>query len=137
MPLSTKLPIAESAVTGSATARADIVTRLRDPSISPGPFNFAMRDEAADTIVALRARVAELGRDAGRLDWVDAQWRDGIHIEVCSVGNGTTWHGLHRKASVYIRGMDFVGGDETIRAAIDAASQPIALQQFADPVPGV
>ena len=60
MTLRTISPITESAGSHTATARADIVTRLRDPSISPGPFNFAMRDEAADTIEALRKLVAAM-----------------------------------------------------------------------------
>ncbi len=57
--------------------------------------------------------------DAARLDWIENQWRDGLHVEACAVGDGSTWHALRKQASVYVGNSEAYG--DTIRAAIDAA----------------
>lgn len=72
-----------------------------------------------DDKAALMARVEGLERDAARIDWIENQWRDGVHVEVCAVGDGTTWHSLRKQACVYVGNSESYGDD--IRAAIDAA----------------
>lgn len=64
----------------------------------------------------------EYRTDAERLNWLDRQWRDGVHLEVCaeqSEGLGT-WHTLRPYAALYDR-TSTVHVGTTARQAIDAA----------------
>ena len=85
-------------------------------------FADALRDEAVKDLRAegdqLRAALREAQQDTVRLKWLDAQWMDGIHIEVCGKGN----------ADVHVRGVAtlYSGAKKewerpTVREAIDAA----------------
>jgi hypothetical protein len=56
--------------------------------------------------------------DTKRLDWIEAQWRDGIHVECCATG-GPTVHGLRKTVTVYFADKACEGAD--IRDAIDGA----------------
>lgn len=58
--------------------------------------------------------------DTVRLDWLEARWLDGVHVECCAANSGLTHHGLHPVATVYSGGLDGIEGPN-IRAAIDAA----------------
>ena len=64
------------------------------------------------------AEIERLQADAARLDWIDSQWRNGVHVEACAKGDGTTWHALRRECTVYDAGEHSA---ENTRAAIDAA----------------
>lgn len=69
---------------------------------------------------------AQAASDADALlDWLDAQWEDGLHIELSVANPGLTWHGLHRRAVVFTGRGDgrFEKGSvrEAIRAAIAQA----------------
>jgi hypothetical protein len=55
--------------------------------------------------------------DTERLNWLEAQWREGVHVEVCAIG-GPTWHGLKPASTAYVGGRQRT--DETLRGAIDA-----------------
>ena len=79
------------------------------------------RDKNGPTAQLLGDVIAEIERlqaDAGRLDWLDSQWRNGVHVEACAKGDGTTWHALRRECTVYDAGEHSA---ENTRAAIDAA----------------
>ena len=79
------------------------------------------RDKNGPTAQLLGDVIAEIERlqaDAGRLDWIDSQWRNGVHVEACAKGDGTTWHALRRECTVYDAGEHSA---ENTRAAIDAA----------------
>ena len=79
------------------------------------------RDKNGPTVQLLGDVIAEIERlqaDAGRLDWIDSQWRNGVHVEACAKGDGTTWHALRRECTVYDAGEHSA---ENTRAAIDAA----------------
>ena len=70
------------------------------------------------TIAALFAERDATREDAARLDWIDSQWRNGVHVEACAKGDGTTWHALRRECNVYSAGEHSA---DNVRAAIDAA----------------
>ncbi len=72
----------------------------------------------AQLLTALMREIERLRADAGRLDWIDSQWRNGVHVEACAKGDGTTWHALRRECTVYDAGEHSA---ENTRAAIDAA----------------
>ncbi len=72
---------------------------------------------------SLQAELAAAKRDAARLDWLDSQWRDGVHLEVCAKNTGLTWHGLYPSATVFIGDKEF--HDLHVRSAIDAAREAI------------
>lgn len=57
--------------------------------------------------------------DARRLDWIQRQWQDGVHVEVCGKGDGTTWRAVVPAASVFVGPLTVTGS--TLREAIDAA----------------
>jgi len=71
----------------------------------------AERDEA------LR-ELAEARKDAGRLDWAESQWADGLHIEACGEGS-CSGDRVQKIATVYFGKSECTR--RTIRAAIDAA----------------
>lgn len=77
---------------------------------------------AAEAVLALAiAPPAPVSEDAARLDWLDSQWVDGVHVEVCAkvaitdrlVPISTVFSGRPQA--------DFKAGN--VRAAIDAAMQ--------------
>lgn len=70
--------------------------------------------------------------DAERIDWLQDAWRDGVHVEVCAKGNGTTWHAMAPSASVFVGPKVFTG--KTLRKAIDAAISA-ALASAQSPTP--
>ena len=72
----------------------------------------------AQLLTALMREIEGLRADAGRLDWIDSQWTQGVHVEACGQGDGTTWHAVKRACTVY---GDGTHAGENIRAAIDAA----------------
>jgi hypothetical protein len=49
--------------------------------------------------------------DSALLDWLDAQWRDGVHVEVCAVGHDP--YSMNRRATVYIGNQESRG--DTVR----------------------
>lgn len=69
-------------------------------------------------IEEMAAERHQLQKDAARLDWIDSQWTQGVHVEACGQGDGTTWHAVKRACTVY---GDGTHAGENIRAAIDAA----------------
>jgi hypothetical protein len=90
----------------------------------------AERDKAIEDCNAWAANYTELQaeRDAAvadtrRLDWIAAQWRNGIHVEVCAT-RWPTWMRASPTATVYINDERYARGD--LRVAIDAARQPTA-----------
>ena len=79
------------------------------------------RDKNGPTAQLLGDVIAEIERlqaDAGRLDWIDSQWTQGVHVEACGQGDGTTWHAVKRACTVY---GDGTHAGENVRASIDAA----------------
>ncbi len=59
-------------------------------------------------------------RDSERLDWVERQSVDGIHIEYCHTGS-FSGSNLKQVATVYVNGKEYKS--DTVREAIDAAIQ--------------
>jgi hypothetical protein len=84
-----------------------------------GPDKAVLSPDTRAYIASLVAEVESLKADAERLDWFEADWRDGVHAEVCSKGDGTTWHAMAPSASVFVGPATFTG--TSLRAAIDAA----------------
>lgn len=66
------------------------------------------------------APAAAVPDDTKRLNWLDAQWADGIHVEVCASNHGRGADSLGRFATVFTRRS---GGraSSNIRDAIDEA----------------
>ena len=95
-------------VDGATVAKADLRAFVR---------NFVELEVGRSSILASRQQE---GRDAARLDWIEARWRDAVHIECCAANSGLTHQGLHPVATVYVGGRDGIEGSN-IRAAIDAA----------------
>lgn len=77
---------------------------------------FDSRDLSTRARAALAAPVPA---DTARIDWLQAQWANGVHAEVCGKGDGTTWHAMRPAASVFVGPSTFEGS--TLREAIDAA----------------
>lgn len=63
---------------------------------------------------------AEQAEDSAMLDWLESQWQDGIHVELCATNDGLTVHGLRPAATVFTRIDETKGSSirEAIRAAI-------------------
>ncbi|MGE3923563.1 MAG: hypothetical protein AB7G13_11585 [Lautropia sp.] len=70
----------------------------------------------------LAAEMGHLSGDAARIDWLDRQWRDGVHLEVCAeqMPGGMTHHTLRPTAAIYGRTSTVATG-ASAREAIDAA----------------
>lgn len=77
---------------------------------------------AAEAVLALAATPpAPVSEDAARLDWLDSQWVDGVHVEVCAkVAIADRLVPISKVFSGRPQA-DFKAGD--VRAAIDAAMQ--------------
>ena len=58
-----------------------------------------------------------LQKDAERFDWLERQWTNGLHVELCAVGG--VGDSLISQASVYYGSKEATG--KFIREAIDAA----------------
>jgi hypothetical protein len=41
-------------------------------------------------------------RDTARIDWMEAQWQEGLHVERYAANTGLTVHGLHPESAVYV-----------------------------------
>ena len=129
MPSLTPRPVSSGAMTGAATARADIVDRLREFQHALNGNKFpTVFGRAADEIATLCARVAELEADAGRWNAV----KHALHIT--HVAPATL---IHSDWFTRVPGL-FVDLDSAVDGyVIYTAMQPIALQQFADLEPRV
>jgi len=57
-------------------------------------------------------------KDGERLDWLDKQWADGVHVEVCATGSFSGCN-LAKVATVYVG--DAKHSATTVREAIDTA----------------
>lgn len=72
----------------------------------------------ADFARQLERELAAARKDAERLDWCEAQWQDGLHIEACGQGE-CSGDRVRKVATVFMPKKDHSAA--TIRAAIDAA----------------
>lgn len=72
----------------------------------------------AEALSVLTEALAERGRDAARLDWLDSQSADGVHLEVCHKGSWAEGD-LVKTATVFIGRKEFTARNS--RIAIDAA----------------
>lgn len=71
-----------------------------------------------DALSVLTEALAERERDAARLDWLDSQSADGVHLEVCHKGSWAEGD-LAKTATVFIGRKEFTARNS--RIAIDAA----------------
>lgn len=78
--------------------------------------------QAADMIERLASKAAPMtteNDDTARLNWIERQWTEGVHVEVCGIGRGLTWHTVAKAASVFVGPQTYKGA--TLRDAIDSA----------------
>lgn len=78
--------------------------------------DFAQQD--GYVVLALADAHDAMAKDAARLDWIESQWTNGVHIEVCAIGK-CSGDVLEKQATVFTRSGDHKSG--TVRGAIDAA----------------